>query len=78
MNSKIIGESHYGIGYSLRGLRIRMDFTRIQIRSSKNDPDPDPTYFLPNKICLLLFSFDINVKIIDILYYNFTNDAKRC
>ena len=42
--------------------------------------DQDPTYFFPNKIDLILFSFDIKVNIIDILilYYQFFFLNKYC
>ena len=62
---------------SVPGFRIRASFTRIRIRTSRKKPDPDPTYEkiwniefypnLPNKIHILLFSFDKIVSIIDIL-----------
>ena len=40
----------------------------------ENSPYPDPTQFFSNKINLLLFSFNMKVKIIDklILYDHFS------
>ena len=50
--------------------RIRKKKNRTWIRPSKKNPDLYPTWFLPNKIDLLLVSFDLIFNIIDIITIN--------
>ena len=65
-----------GAGALKAGTRLRVDSTRIRIRPSRKNPDPniehtsDLDNFLPIKINLLLFSFVTKVNIL-ILCFNF-------
>ena len=64
-----------GYGYEIRDKKPNLNPTfeeKNRIRPSKNNPNPDPNLFWPNKV-RLYFPFDIKDNICDILilYHNF-------